>query len=160
MDDAAKLLFLARAQAFQKSMLELIEKETAAWVAEFQSSLADLDKVVQAQRQAADANLQAALKQEEEIRDRVKKDEEAKAADLRPGAVNIEIDGDIEGVMEVLLDGGRVKETSARTTALMNLSKGQHAIEVRGVKAGKPISASKVLTIEAGTIAELKLTPH
>ena len=159
-DDATKLLFLARAQAFQRSVLELVEKETAAWVAEFQSSVADLEKVVQAQKQAAKANLQAALKQEAETRERLNREAQNATADHQPGAINLEVVGDMEGPTEILLDGGRVKETSARTAALLNLSKGQHAIEVRSVKAGKPISASKVVTIEPGTIAELKLTPQ
>ncbi len=159
-DDATKLLFLARAQAFQKSVLELVEKETAAWVAEFQSSVADLEKVVQAQKQAAEANLQAVLKQEAEIRERLKREEQTVTADRRPGAVNVEVEGDMDGPMEILLDGGKVRETTARTTALLNLSKGQHAIEVRGVNRGASISASKVVTIEPGMIAELKLKPH
>jgi hypothetical protein len=111
-DDATKLLFLARAQAFQKGVLELVEKESAAWVAEFQSSVADLEKVVQAQKQVAEANLQAALKQEAEMRERLKREEQTAAADRQPGAINIEIEGDMEGAMEILLDGNRVKETA------------------------------------------------
>jgi hypothetical protein len=62
--------------------------------------------------------------------------------------------------MEILLDGVKLQETSARTATLPNLGKGLHTIEVRSVKVGKPISASKVINLELGTIAELKLTPR
>jgi hypothetical protein len=159
-DASAVLPFLERAETFQKAVLEIVEKETAAWVVEFQSSVADLDKVVQAQKQAADANVQAALKQEAEVRDRLKREDQAAAVDRQPGAINLEIEGDIEGTMQILLDGTEVKQTTARATALTNLAKGQHAIEVRGVKGGKPVSASKVVSIEPGKTVDLKLAPH
>jgi hypothetical protein len=160
-DDATKLLFLSRAQAFQKGVLEVIEKETAGWVAEFQSSVADLEKVVQAQRQAAEANVQAARKQEDEMRTRLKTEDERAAAARRSSAINLELAGDLEGQSEILLDDAKVKETSGRTAALLNLPSGQHAIEVRSTaKGGKPVSASKVVTLEPGMIADLKLTPH
>jgi hypothetical protein len=160
-DDATKLAFLERARTFQKGVLELVERETAAWVAEFQSSIADLEKVVQAQRQAAEANVQAARKQEDEMRARLKTEDERAATARRSGAINLELSGDLEGPSEILLDDAKVKETSARTAALLNLPSGQHAIEVRSTaKGGKSVSASKVVTLEPGMIADLKLTPH
>jgi hypothetical protein len=158
-DASAVLPFLERAQTFQKAVLEIVEKETAAWIVEFQSSVADLDKVVQAQKQAADADVQAALKQEAEVRDRRKREDQAATADRQPGAINLEIEGDFEGPMQILVDGTKVKETTARATALTNLVKGQHAIEVRGVKAGKPVSASKVVSIDPGKTIDLKIAP-
>ena len=158
-DASAVLPFLERAGTFQKAVLEIVEKETAAWVVEFQSSVADLDKVVQAQKQAADANVQAALKQEAELRDRLKREDQAAAIDRQPGAINLEIEGDFEGPMQILLDGTKVKETTARATALTNLVKGQHAIEVRGAKAGKPVSGSKVVSIDPGKTIDLKIAP-
>ena len=157
LDDATIVAFLDRAQTFHKGLLELVEKETAAWVAEFQSSIADLDKAVQAQRQAAEANVQAALKQEADVRERVKREEQAAAADRQPGAVNLEVEGDSDAPIEILLDGSKVRETTARTTGLLNLAKGPHSVEVRGMKGGKSISASKIVNIEPGKTADLKL---
>jgi hypothetical protein len=75
-------------KTFQKGVLELVEKETAAWIAEFQSSVADLEKVVQAQRQATEASVAAALKLEAETRARLKTEEESAAAAHRTGAIN------------------------------------------------------------------------
>jgi hypothetical protein len=74
------------------------------------------------------------------------------------GEINLELAGDMEGPTEILLDGEKVKETSAQTAALISLSSGQHSIEVRGTKEGKRVS--KIVTIEPGMIAELKLTVH
>ena len=157
-DSEAKLVFLTRAQTFQKGVSEIVEKETAAWVAEFQSSIADLEKAVQTQRQAAETNAQAAVKQHEELRARVKKEEEDAAAANQPGAVNIEVVGDTGSPVEIFLDGKKVQETGGRSATLTNLPKGQHAIEVRSVKDGKPISASKIIKVEPGSLQELKLT--
>jgi hypothetical protein len=69
-DDATRLIFLERAQTFQQGVIELVEKETAAWVAEFQSSVADLEKLVAAQRKATEASTQAARKHEDRMRAR------------------------------------------------------------------------------------------
>ena len=157
-DSEAKLVFLTRAQVFQKGVSEIVEKETAAWVAEFQSSIADLEKAVQTQRQAAETNAQAAVKQHEELRARMKKEEEDAAAANQPGAVNIEVVGDTGSPVEIFLDGKKVQETAGRSATLTNLPKGQHAIEVRSVKDGKPISASKIIKVEPGSLQELKLT--
>jgi hypothetical protein len=157
-DDATRLLFLERAQTFQKAVLELIERETAAWVAEFQSSVADLDKAVQAQRQATEASIQAALKQQAEVRQQAKKEEQTAVADR--GAINLEIDGDIEGTLEIFLDGDRVKETGARSTALLNLPRGPHSVAVKGIKAGKAVSAERAITVNPGAAVDLKLTPR
>ena len=158
-DVGTKLKFLARAQAFQRGVSEIVEKETAAWVVEFQSSIADLEKVVQAQRQAAEANAQAATKQERELRDRIKKEEEETVAANRPGAVNIEIVGDEGGPYQIFVDGQKVQEASGRSAALRDLPKGQHAIEVRGAVDGKPISAAQIIKVEPGGIAQVKFTP-
>ena len=157
-DSEAKLVFLTRAQAFQKGVAEIVEKETAAWVVEFQSSIADLEKAVQTQKQAAETNAQAAVKQHEELRARMKKEEEEAAAANQPGAVNIEVVGDTGSPVEIFLDGKKVQETGGRSATLTNLPKGQHAIEVRSVKDGKPISASKIIKVDPGSIQELKLT--
>lgn len=74
------------------------------------------------------------------------------------GAINLELAGDMEGPTEILLNGKKVKEISAQTAALIKLPSGQHSIEVRGTKDGKPVS--KFVTIEPGKDAEMKLTVH
>jgi hypothetical protein len=146
-DEAAKLSFLERAQTFRRAVLDLVDKETAAWVAEFQTSLADLEKAVQAQRQAAETNAKAATS-----------GAEAAVAARRPGAVNVNIAGDPEGATEVLLDGTRVKETTAKTVPLTNILPGQHTIEAQGMKAGQRVMAAKAVTIESDKILEVTLT--
>jgi hypothetical protein len=74
------------------------------------------------------------------------------------GAINLELAGDMEGPTEILLDGAKVNETSARAAALISLPSGQHALEVRGTRGGKPVS--HLVTIEPGVGAELRLTVH
>ncbi|MFO1157238.1 MAG: SLATT domain-containing protein [Reyranellaceae bacterium] len=150
----AKLAFLARAQVFQKAVFEVVEKETTAWVAEFQSSIADLEKVVQAQRQAAEASTQAAIKQHEELRARLKKEDEDAQ---RKGAANIDVTGSVGPSIEVLIDRARVQEIVGRSGAIAGLAAGQREIGVRTVVNDRSVSTSRMVDIEAGKIAQVTL---
>lgn len=83
-----------------------------------------------------------------------------RAVELRSGAINLELAGDIEGPTEILLDDEKVDKTNARRAALINLSSGQHAVEVRGTKGGKQVWAKEVVSVEPGKITQLTLTVH
>jgi hypothetical protein len=157
-DTAHKLEFLVRAQAFQKAVFEVVDKETAAWVAEFQSSIADLEKAVQAQRQAADANAQAAVKQHEEYQERARKAAEEAALNKRPGSVNIEVTGTVGDTIEIFVDGTKVRENPGRSSTVSNLPPGLTPLEVRTVVGGKTLQASKIVEIKPAAVAEWKPT--
>jgi hypothetical protein len=136
------LKFVDRWIALRNALAQTVKEETDAWANEFRASMADLDKYLQDTRAKTEARVQEVTKQQ---------------AALQPGSVNLSWKGDVDGDAEILLDGRLFTKTMVRTVTLGSIASGPRAIAIRGVKAGKPVGASKSIPVEGGKVVDLAI---
>ncbi len=135
---AALERFLELVRQSQHEVLKVVKEETQAWVAEFQSSLADLEKTLAAQKDAARANAEAA---------------ERAAALPQTGAIAIKLSAMPSGETEVVIDGQRVGSFLGQPFGKTDITPGLHVIEVSGTKAAAPFRLSTIVNVKAGEVA-------
>lgn len=110
---------------------EQTEKETQAWIQEFQTNLAQFEKDLKAQMEAG-----------------------------RPGGIDAEVtDGDkADTPVELSLDGMIADRFSGRAGSIGYVAPGMHRITAKAQKAGSDYSASTMVTVGGGQICVVKLT--
>lgn len=126
-------IFLQRAKDFTLQIENLIKQETDAWVAEFQTNISQLEKV---------------LKTETEAR--------------KPGSIRVVVKNctDFDKI-SIRLNDNPVKELDGVSEGIINtVSPGRYEIAVIGKKGEKESKANKVIEVQAGamTSAEFDLT--
>ncbi len=124
-------MFLQRAKDFTLQIENIIKQETDAWVAEFQTNISQLEKV---------------LKTEVEAR--------------KPGSIKVSVKNcaDFEKV-EIRLNDNPVKELKGVSEGIINtVAPGSYEVSVIGKKAGKETKANKVIEVQAGTMASAEFT--
>jgi hypothetical protein len=115
---------------FSNQIDEIVKQETSSWATEFQTNLADLQKI-------ADKSLE----------------------ELRPVCLQLTLKNTEKYTrLTVLVDGISRKELTHGETLIENLSKGPHMITVTGEKAGVSLSTAKVVNLEAGKLGSLEIT--
>jgi imidazoleglycerol phosphate dehydratase HisB len=132
--------FIDRARQFQDEVLKVVEQETQAWATEFQSSIADLEQTLTAQREAARTA-------------REKVDQAAKEAVDRsaPGAVTIDLSAQPQGQTEVRVDREKVGDYDTQRIVLMNVAPGMHEIRVKGRRSdGTPFDVPAASAVKPG----------
>lgn len=125
------LVFLQKAKDFCVQIDGLIKQETDAWVAEFQTNIAELEK---------------ALKSE--------------VAARKPGGIKITVKNarDFEKV-ELRLNDCQVKElVGVSESVLDSVPPGRHEIMAIGKKANKEFKESKVIEVQPATTASVEIT--
>jgi len=127
---AATEAMLARARDFLMETKAATEKETEAWVAEFQTNLSQMEKDLQARLAAG-----------------------------RPGAVDVEVADGLRatGGMELYLDGLKVEDLTGVTGSIGNVPPGLHKITVKGKAEDRDFTTSKIVNVAASAVATLKL---
>ena len=125
----------------------LVEKETQAWVMEFQTNLSQLEKEARA---AVDSARTAA---EQESR--------ATADSTRAGAINLSVENlpDLDHGYDVLIDG-ETKESSvtSKTWTIMDVPPGLRRLEVTSELSGKTAHASQGVKVEPASVVAVSVT--
>lgn len=119
-----------------------VEEETNAWVTEFQSSLAHLEK---------ELSNRAAT---------VVKESQEYATSSRPGAISITVNNgsDADDGVSVTLDGRLIEQRFYGNKAeLAAVPAGNHSLQITATLSGQPAYGSDTITVKAGEIAKLTL---
>jgi hypothetical protein len=141
---------LQKIQDFCVAARTLVEKETQAWVTEFQTNLSQLEKEAKAAMDSARAAVETAQK-------------EVKAASdsTRPGAVDLTVENvlDTDRGYSVCVDGQpRKSDVTSRTCAIMDVVPGLHELAVTAILSGIPAHDSRTVSVEAGTSVKVSVT--
>ena len=141
---------LQRIQDFCVAARTMVEKETQAWVVEFQTNLSQLEKEARAAMDSARAAVDTARKESESAR-----------GSTRPGAVAITVENVLETDhgYDVSIDGQvRKSKVTGSTCAVMDISPGLHELQITAVMSGSPAHASQIVTVAPGTAATASIT--
>lgn len=145
---------LERLKTFTLAIRSQVEKETNAWITEFQANLAQIQKQTQ---QALDQAREEAAKQAERI-DSIKREA---AASQRNGAVRLEVtvSGTLDSGFSVDLDGKQCRQGITGTTCgIGDVAPGLREVAVRGSVAGKSVHASTMAEVAPNQIKDVKLS--
>lgn len=141
---------LKKIQDFCLAARALVEKETQAWVMEFQTNLSQLEKEAKAAMDSAQA---AVLTAQEESK---------KTADsTRPGAIDLTVKNvlDTDHGYNVSVDGElRKGAVTGKTCAIMSVAPGLHELTVTAAMSGAPGHASQIVDVAAGTPVKVSIT--
>jgi hypothetical protein len=137
--------FIDRIRQFTLAIRAQIEKETQAWMTEFQSSLAQLESET---TKAVEATRLEARKQADAI-DAARRE----AADRqRPGAIDltVKVNGALTAGYTVELDGKVYRQAvTGPKCGIANVAPGLHEVAVTASVNAKPMHASKIATVIA-----------
>ncbi len=119
-----------------------VEQETKAWVEEFQSNLAQLEKELKEKAETA------------------KSESRAQAEAVKPGGISITVtNGAVtDHGFSVELDGEQVdKDVVGNTAELLPVSPGMHRLVVFGTLAGETARASDIVKVAPGDVTKISL---
>ena len=139
-----------RITEFSVTVRALVEGETKAWVAEFQTNLAELQKNTAAAVESARAEVQAAQQ---------KADTEQQAA--RPGGIDLIVDNAAETDQgyEVLVDRVSARSgVTSKTCGILGIPPGLHELSVQAKIGSVSAEASQLVTIAAGAATKVQLS--
>jgi hypothetical protein len=122
---------IQRTRAVVIEVKERSEQETQAWIAEFQTNLAQFEKDLKSQLEAN-----------------------------RPGGIDVEVtDGrKADTPVEILLDGMTADRFVGTAGSIGFVAPGMHRVTARAQKAGRDYSASVMINVGGGQICQAKLT--
>jgi hypothetical protein len=141
---------LQKIQDFCLAARALVEKETQAWVTEFQTNLSQLEKEARAAMDSARAAVQTAQKESKETAD-----------STRPGAIDLTVENvlDTDNGYDVSVDGElRKSAVTGKTCAVMGVAPGLHDLTVTAAISGAPGHASQIVNVAAGTAVKVSIT--
>lgn len=122
---------LTRVKEFRLAVLGVVERETQAWVAEFQANLLELDKLAKSQLEV-----------------------------MRSGMIDLTVTNgdDADGELVVSMDGAEKARFQGSRRQLAAISPGPHALEVKGTVKGKAVTSSGAVVVPPGAVGALSLT--
>jgi hypothetical protein len=122
---------IQRARAVILEVKDQSEKETQAWVLEFQTNLAQLEKELKSQMEAG-----------------------------KPGGIDVQVsDGNkADGAVEVELDGMLADRFTGTAGSIGYVAPGLHRVTARAHKAGRDYTASAMVNVGGGQICAVTLT--
>lgn len=122
---------IQRVRAVIVEVKEQSEKETQAWILEFQTNLAQFEKDLKSQMEAG-----------------------------RPGGIDVEVtDGrKADSPVEVSLDGMIADRFSGNTGSIGYVAPGLHRVTVKAQKASHDYAASVMVNVAGGQVCPVKLT--
>jgi hypothetical protein len=123
-------LMLQRLKEFLVVVDAEVEQETKAWIAEFQSSIAEIDRTVKTQAEAS-----------------------------RPGAIDITVTNGMDAAdgFTVSLDGMVVRTVHGTKYQIGYVPPGPHKVAVTGTIGKKQLDASELVNVGPGVIAKVTL---
>jgi hypothetical protein len=107
------------------------QQETQAWVLEFQTNLADLEKAVKLHAQ-----------------------------ERKPGTLEVTVGNapDFDPGLTASLDGMEARPLEGKSCVFRGVAPGAHIVLVKGVKAGKTFQASEIARVQPDSVASVSLT--
>ena len=124
-------LMLQKLEAFVVSVNTQVGQETDAWILEFQSGLAELANTLKSRAEAA-----------------------------KPGSLRVTVANakDFDGGVKAVLDHGVDERSIEGTQCLFSaVAPGPHEVLARGLKGGKPYTATSVVQVSANSLASVTL---
>ena len=124
-------LMLQKLEAFVVSVNTQVGQETDAWILEFQSGLAELANTLKSRAEAA-----------------------------KPGSLQVTVPNakDFDGGVKAVLDHGVDERSIEGTQCLFSaVAPGPHEVLARGLKGGKPYTATSVVQVSANSLASVTL---
>jgi hypothetical protein len=123
-------LMIQRIKEFVITVNGHVEQETLIWIAEFQSSLAEIERSVKTQEEAS-----------------------------KPGAIEVTVTNgmDTEAGFQVILDGLVVAHVRGTQHQIGYVAPGHHKISVTGMIKGKALDASELVIVSPGVTAKATL---
>ena len=117
---------IQRLKAFVVFVHTQVQQETEAWVLEFQSSLADLEKAAKVGAEAT-----------------------------KPGSLQVTVPNaaDFDGGVTASMNGMEVKKVDGTRCLFLSVMPGQHQVLIKGTRAGKTIEASEIVKVTPDTMA-------
>ena len=121
---------IQRLKEFLASVEAQVDQETQAWVSEFRTSLADIEKTAKAQAEAA-----------------------------RPGAINITVTNGMEtdDGFAVSLDGMEITRVRGTKYQIGYVPPGPHKVAVSAKIKGEQLDASELVNVDPGAVANATL---
>jgi hypothetical protein len=141
---------IQKIQEFCVAARTLVEKETQAWVMEFQTNLSQLEKDAKAALDNARTQAETAQKESRVATD-----------STRPGAIDLTVENVLETDhgYEVLIDGeSRKQAVTSKSCALMGIPPGLHDLTVTAILGGVLAQASQIVTVAAGAAVKVNIT--
>lgn len=148
-DGEILLSLLKRVTDFSVAVRALVENETKAWVGEFQTNLAELQKQSEAAWESARAQ---SLEAQKEVA--------AQRQALRPGAIDLLVENapDTDEGYDVLLDGDVAKtKVTSKSCGVLGVPPGLHDLSTTATLNGIPVHASQVVDVVAGAATKVQL---
>jgi hypothetical protein len=123
-------LMIQRIKEFLLAIDNHVEQETQAWVSEFKTNLAEIEKIARTQGEVG-----------------------------RPGAIEITVTNgmDTDDGFAVALDGMEVKKVRGTKYQIGYVPPGPHKIAVMGTINGEPLDASELANVRPGEITSVTL---
>jgi conflict system pore-forming effector with SLATT domain len=117
---------IQRLRAFVVLVHTQVQQETEAWVLEFQSNLADLEKAAKVGAEAT-----------------------------KPGSLQVTVPNaaEFDGGVTATLNGMEVKKVDGTRCLFLSVIPGQHQLLIKGTKAGKTLEASEIVKVSPDTMA-------
>ena|ERR1700722_3261453 len=143
-------VLLQKIQDFCGAARTLVEKETQAWVMEFQTNLSQLEKEAKAAMENARAAAETA-----------QKETQAAAGSTRPGAIDLTVENVLETDRgyDVYVDGElRKSAVTGKTCGIMDVTPGLHELAVTAEISGLPAHASQIVNVSAGVAVTAGIT--
>jgi hypothetical protein len=143
-------ILIQRIYDFSVTVRTLVEKETQAWIAEFQSNFSQLEKETKEAITAARTQVES-LEQEAQERH----------IPIASGAIELTVENVLEtdAGYSVALDGDiKAEKVATKTFALMKIGPGLHEVSAKATLTGAPAHASQVIAVEADKAAKVSLT--
>ncbi|MBZ4333139.1 SLATT domain-containing protein [Corallococcus sp. AS-1-12] len=152
--DTARLeRFVALIQRLVVAVRAHVQKETEDWMAEFQSSLVQLEQETAHAWEGAHAEARKNAEAIEAVR-------LAESEEQRPGAIQITIvgNGAFDEGLQVELDGKpHLDHVTGTTCGIAKVPPGLHEVALAGLVSGKWRLASKVVAVEPNQLATVSL---
>ena len=122
---------IQRVRAAIVEVKEHSEKETQAWILEFQTNLAQFEKDLKTQMEAG-----------------------------RPGGIDVDVTdgGSADSSIELSLDGMIADRFSGTAGSIGNVAPGLHRVTAKAQKANRDYAASTLVNVGGGQICQVKLT--
>ena len=122
---------IQRLRGFIVAVNAQTQKETEAWVLEFQTNLADLEKAAK-----------------------------ARAQEQKPGRVEVTVTNaqSFEGGVTASLDGMDARTVEGTSAVFGSVAPGPHIVLVKGTKADKTLQASEIIRVQPDSAASLTMT--
>ncbi len=147
-------IFLDRVKSLALAVRGEVEKETQAWIAEFQSNLAQLEKET---KEALDSAREAA-KKEAAAAEAARR---AEAEAHRSGVINVTVESKtaLDAGFSVELDGKLYRDGVTGTTCgIANVSPGNHEIAITAMAAGKKVCVSRAVLLKGSAAEDVKVS--